>query len=155
MNVQKYFNQDPDEFIGSFEPITVSMQSRNNKATIELGLVKDNNKLCFVIGKRLQSEGSLLILDQVRLSLASQRTFEDRPTHWSTCSFYRHEFLRRAFEDFVNASPFVSFIRANVNPLAVSQLFANLRDISPKLISFQLGNHHEKGRSHCEVPRAG
>jgi hypothetical protein len=139
MSVLKYFNQDPDEFIGSFAPVTVRYPSRNGKVLIELGLVKENNRLCFIIGKRFTREGSLLILDQVRLSLASQKTFGNRPKRWSDHAFYRQEFIRQAFEDFVNESPFAVFIRANINPLAATLLSAKLRDEGPKLISFTSG----------------
>lgn len=155
MNVLRFFSADPDQFTEPFEPVITQFALAGQKVLVELGLVKDNDKLYFSIGKRLTSDGPLLILDRVRLSLVSQQTFKARPRLWCEGSVYGSEFLRHAFEYFVLHSPFSGFIRKNVNPLDITQLFANLRNISSDLINFQLGIGHEKGRRDCTVQSVG
>lgn len=155
MNVLRFFSTDPDRFTEPFEPVIAQFALAGQKVLVELGLVKDNDKLYFSIGKRFASDGPLLILDRVRLSLVSQRTFTARPKRWCEGTLYGREFLRHAFEDFVLHSPFSGFIRKNVNPLDISQLFANLRDVSSDLINFQSGIGHEKGRRDCTVQDVG
>jgi len=155
MNVLRFFSADPDQFTGPFEPVVTHFALAGQKVLVELGLVKDNDKLYFLIGKRLNSDGTLLILDRVSLSSVCKQTFKARPKRWCEGSAYGREFLRHAFEDFVLNSPFSGFIRKNVNPLDITQLFANLRNVSSDLINFQLGTGHEKGRRDCTVQSVG
>lgn len=155
MNVLRFFSADPDQFTEPFEPVIAQFALAGQKVLVELGLVKENNRLYFSIGKRLTSDGPLLILDRRPLSSASQQTFTARPKRWCEGNVYGREFLRHAFEDFVLNSPFCGFIRKNVNPLDITQLFANLRNISSDLINFQLGIGHEKGRRDCTVQSVG
>lgn len=155
MNVLRFFSADPDQFTEPFEPVVTHFALAGQKVLVELGLVKDDDKLYFSIGKRLTSDGPLIILDRVRLSLVSQQTFKRRPKRWNESNLYGREFLRYAFEHFVLNSPFSGFIRKNVNPLDITQLFANLRNISSDLINFQLGIDHEKGRRDCTVQSVG
>jgi hypothetical protein len=155
MNVLRFFSADPDRFTGPFEPVITQFALTGQKVLVELGLVKDNDRLYFSIGKRFTSDGPLLILDRRPVSSVSQQTFKARPKRWCEGNAYGREFLRHAFEDFVLNSPFSGFIRKNVNPLDITQLFANLRDISPDLINFQLGIGHEKGRRDFTVQSVG
>lgn len=155
MNVLRFFSADPDQFTGPFEPVITQFALAGQKVLVELGLVKDNDKLYFSIGKRFASDGPLLILDRVRLSLVSQRTFKASPKLWCEGDVHGSEFLRHAFEYFVLHSPFSGFIRKNVSPLDITQLFANLRNISSDLINFQSGIGHEKGRRDCAVQGVG
>jgi hypothetical protein len=155
MNVLRFFIKDPDRFTEPFEPVVVQFALAGEKVLVEVGLVKDNGRLHFSIGKRLTGDGSLLILDQKPVSSVSQLTFQARPKRWSESPLYTREFLRHAFEDFVLNSPFEGFIRKNVNPLDITQMFAKLRDTSSHLINFQLGIGHEKGRRDCTVHGIG
>jgi hypothetical protein len=156
MNVIRFFKTDPDQFTEPFEPVVTQFALAGQKVLVELGLIKDNGRLHFSIGKRLTSDGSLLILDQVPLSLVSKQTFAERPKRWNENALYSQEFLRYAFEGFVVNSPFDDFIRKNVNPLDITQMFAKLRDVSSHLINFQqLSMGHEKGRRDCTVQDVG
>jgi hypothetical protein len=146
MNVIRFFSTDPDQFTEPFEPVIAQFALAGQKVLVELGLIKHNDRLCFSIGKRLTGDGSLLILDQVPLSLVSKLTFAERPKRWNENQLYEREFLRHAFEAFVLNSPFERFIRKNVNPLDITQMFAKLRDVSSRLINFQMSMGHEKGR---------
>jgi hypothetical protein len=155
MNVLRFFSKDPDQFTEPFEPVMAHFALAGQKVQVELGLVKDNNRLYFLIGKRFSSDGTLIILDRMSLSSVSQQTFKARPKRWCEGAAYGREFLRHAFEDFVLKSPFSGFIRKNVNPLDITQLFANLRNLSSNLINFQSGIGHEKGRRDCAVQSVG
>lgn len=151
MNVKRFFVKDPDQFSEPFEPVIAQFALAGQKVLVELGLVKDNSRLYFSIGKRLSSDGSLLILDRMSLSSVSQLTFAQRPKRWRENQLYGSEFLRHAFESFVLNSPFEGFIRKNVNPLDITQMFAKLRNVSSHLLNFQMSMDHEKGRRDCEV----
>lgn len=155
MNVLRFFSANPDQFTEPFEPVITRFALAGQKVLVEVGLVKENDRLYFLIGQRLTSDGPLLILDRVPLSSVSQQTFKVRPKRWCENKMYEREFLRHAFEYFVLNSPFSGFIRKNVNPLDITQLFANLRNISSNLINFQLGIGHEKGRRDCTVQSVG
>lgn len=155
MNVLRFFSANPDQFTEPFEPVVTRFALAGQKVLVELGLVKENDRLYFSIGKRLTSDGPLIILDRVPVSSVSQQTFTARPERWNESKLYGREFLRHAFEHFVLNSPFSGFIRKNVNPLDITLLFANLRNISSDLINFQLGIGHEKGRRDCTVQSVG
>jgi len=155
MNVLRFFSANPDQFTEPFEPVVTRFALAGQKVLVELGLVKENDRLYFSIGKRLTSDGPLIILDRRPVSSVSQQTFTARPERWNESKLYEREFLRHAFEDFVLNSPFSGFIRKNVNPLDITQLFANLRNVSSALINFQLGIGHEKGRRDCTVQSVG
>lgn len=145
--------KDPDFYIGAFDPIELEITTDDANSALILAVVKEHGALYFVIRKRYPAWTVDAHLDAVRLSDAVKRLHGDV----LPCSrSFKDEILRVAFENFIQSSPFTSYIRKSINQWDAAQFFSRLRTLTPALHFTQLRRKSdEQATGNYRVPEAG
>lgn len=149
MNLQAFFQKDPDSFDGVFEPITLEVGGSSSKSKLVLSFIKEQGSLYFVISKRHPAWTKDIGLDRVRVSDAVRKI---KDTKTLPCpSMHNTDLLQQAFEGFVIDSPFMKYVKASLAQWDITPFINKLGAIAPALLTKQSGTHYEQGTIDCSV----
>jgi hypothetical protein len=120
------------------QSILVTVEARNLKSILQLGILRENNVLYFVIGKRFQHQTPFLNLDSVRVTTAIDRFRTTQGKKRTKSSFFSiGEFLRAVFDDFVDNSPFKGYVNESVSLRELSVLTARFNKEAEKILNLE------------------
>lgn len=120
------------------ESILVAVEARNMKSILQLGILRENDVLYFVIGKRFNSQAPFLNLDAVKVSTAVKKFQTTQRKRKNRIPLTNPgEFIKAAFNEFIDCSPFKEYVNQSVTPRDLSSLYGKLSREAPSILALE------------------